>query len=544
MGSQAKARSVWGSFFAAFAGTLLIAVLVLAVAVGGVPLIVKGQALSVYGDSMAPVFGRGDVIVVRGVEDPGAIKEGQIISYHTGGPGSPVATRRVVGQEDDGSQRRWIVRGEADQLSNQEVVAEDQIVGMYMYRLPKLGYAVSWASEHGLLLAVAALITILAVALIVVLALRRSGRRSRSAPDAARSPGAEPTGDARPLSASKDGAGVDKYVEAVAGTRTDQPTDQATDQATDQPTDQPTATPGTSLPPAPAPIGASLAQGRRPPARRRASAKRADLADTLTSAGGSRPKPVPWRPGPAAAGGQPSSRPAREDGKAPTWDEVVAGPSGPAPRVERLVSTRPDTVAKPVAFVPKGPAMAGQSTGELPVRQPRRIAGDLSLAARIPHARVPVHPAGEAAAASLASGDILSEALPATGPRRPTPPVSARIPRAHTPPGTPPDLPAVVIERAVPFGRAARRSGGGADPNAGSIERPDGPAEPESRDRPVRSDRIAFGPPAQEQPADPGGAFEPLRHKAAQAMLQTGELRLVREAAKPRLISRDESNGS
>jgi signal peptidase len=408
---------------AALAAILLIAVLALAVAVAGIPLVVNGRALSVYGDSMSPTFVRGDVIVVKGVDDPSTVEPGQIISYRVGQAGSEVRTRLVVGEEVWASRRLLITQSNDPQLG-EESVAEDQVVGIYLYRLPKLGYAVSWAGQNGAWVFAIGLAAVVVAGVALVVARRRVAR-ARAGQTSGRS-----TGSAVP--------------------------------------------PGGGQPQPKPPVAAPSGDARAP-----------------------RPKPVPWKPGlaPTAAGAS-RARPG-----VPTWEDVDPSARPASPRIERLVTTRPETLAKPVAFVPTGPAMEGQSTGELPVRRPRPVGRGHSVANLIPHARVPAQSTGQ-----IAPVEPVTPVSPPPGPAGPPGgPIATRIPRAHTPPGTPPDLPAVPIRRARPF------------------------SELETPPRPT-----AGRHPAGRHPA---GAFEPLKRKAAEVMHETGELRLVREASRPRVIS-------
>jgi signal peptidase len=475
--SASKPKNVWASFFAALTAVLLIAVLALAIAVGGVPLAVGGRALNVHGDSMAPTFERGDIIVIRGVEDSAAIEAGQIISYRSAGPGSSVVTRRVVGEAGEGPDRRMVTRSDADE-TQEDNVAESQIVGVYMYRIPKLGYAVGWAGEHGLALIVICSVVVLGIGtFLIVTARRRAARAHEARHSAARAP--DPRHAA--ASAGRDAEGVGRPRPAGPERRSAR----------------------APVPPTPGRPESEAARtgGRRPdgigqaPVRRRAEAKQADLTDTLTGDEIPRRKAVPWIPGPTATGDEPR-RTGREG--LPTWDEVATTRSA-GPPAGRKVTTRPDTIAKPVAFVPTGPAMEGHSTGPLPRRRPRRIAEDSSVAELIPHSRVPVYPTGEMAAIEL------DEPSPGPPPARSDKPIAARIPRAQTPPEPGPELRAVHIERAQPFGDGAS------------------PASPRPPRRQTRED------PA---PAD-GSPFDALRQKAAEVMHESGELRLARESSEP-----------
>jgi signal peptidase len=257
------------------AAVLLLGVPAVGIAVGGVPLLTRGQTLSVHGDSMAPAFERGDVIVVKGVHNLDSIKAGQIVSYRAGGPGSAIPTRRVVGEESKGSTRALITHGDAEPSRKQEVVALDQVIGVYMYRLPKLGYAVTWIGTHGVVVIVisSALAVALATATLVAVRLRA----------------------ARPGSAGTVRLRV-----------------------------------GEGAPPSPA----NPTPGAAPPLRRRSEVKRGGLVAPVPGPGGAKPKPVPWRPGPAAGGRSP-----RIKADVPTWDDLDSAEAKPPPAVERLVST-------------------------------------------------------------------------------------------------------------------------------------------------------------------------------------------------------------
>jgi signal peptidase len=611
--SEASRKSAWGGFFAALAAVLLVAVLALAVAVGGVPLIVNGQVLNVNGDTMWPAFSRGDVIIIRPVDDPAQIQAGKIISYRTGADAT-VVTRRVVDERLDGSQRRLVTRGDNDPPSVTDEVAENQIVGVYMYRIPKLGYAVTWAGQHGLVVIVIGSAAVVAVAAVLLLIARRRAGAARPEPGPGRA-GADapdrPGGDSGRVAGARDtaperwsdgrdggpspaarwpeardgespGAGVgwpdfrdaagpspaspqlsDAAAPAShrsspwAGRREgespsagvgwpdfrDAGPSPASPQLPDAAApashrsspsvgeqrqlapDQPPASGGPVTGGLPALGGAGSVTGpdgiggipgagsvtggggigpnaESGPVRRPSGFKRASLAGD----GEPRPRPVPWRPGPAPTA---ERAPGRGRADVPSWDDVAtSGPRAPARSIERMVTTRPDTLAKPAAFVPTGPAMEGQPTGELPTRRPRRIGPVPSVADRIPRAQIPAQPATGA-----------HPVVDAGAPRR-SHPIAARIPRAQTPPMPTRELPAVHIERAMPFTSAP-------PPRTSANRVPAGP--PSAAFAPVPRARA-------QAPLSPESTFDLLKQQAAQVMQESGELRLAR--SRPRVISR------
>ncbi|MDR0627021.1 MAG: signal peptidase I [Bifidobacteriaceae bacterium] len=538
MRSGAKAKTVWGSVFAALAAFLLVGLLALAVAVGAVPLARGGRALSVHIDSMSPVFNRGDLIVVRGTDEPASIEPGQIVSYRTAA-GSSVVTRRFVETDTAGDSPHLVTRSGAGPDREESVVPVGQVVGVYLYRIPKLGYAVTWLGEHGLIALLAALVIVLCLVVgIVLMARQRGGRaavdpRHKAPGRGDRSP-ESPDRIPRPVAAGGDVPSTSGADAVGPGSKI--PSWPKTDAAQTGPITRVSASAAWAA------TGNDVAA---PFPRRRAGAKRADLTDTLGGTEVTARKPVPWRPGPASAGETSASR---APNQVPTWEDVSPHAQS-APPTDRLVTTRPDTLARPVAFVPTGPAMEGRSTGQLPVRRPRQVGETPSIALLIPHARVSANATGELPVAEAQSTSkpapapgsqpteppdrtasaertalpelaalpepaVSPEAGPAVPARRDrSAPIASRIPRAQTPPQPGPDLPAVMIQRAVSSESVAAQSAASNEWDQGNSDRTRG------------------------QSAAEASPFESLRQRAAQAMHESGELRLVRDSAKPRVIA-------
>ena len=78
----------------------------------------------------------GDLIFV-GKADPESLKEGDVISFMEG---KTVVTHRIVKVGTDAEGRRtWTTKGDANNIEDQNLVTEENLVGIYKSRLPKVG---------------------------------------------------------------------------------------------------------------------------------------------------------------------------------------------------------------------------------------------------------------------------------------------------------------------------------------------------------------------------------------------------------------------
>ena len=77
----------------------------------------------------------GDLIFVQKVE-ASELKEGDVISFVVK---SSVTTHRIVKITETDGERQFITKGDANNAEDQEPVSEDQLVGRYLWRIPKIG---------------------------------------------------------------------------------------------------------------------------------------------------------------------------------------------------------------------------------------------------------------------------------------------------------------------------------------------------------------------------------------------------------------------
>jgi signal peptidase len=484
--SRTSKRNPLGGYFAALGAVLLVAMLVLAVASAAVPLLAGGHSWTMKNASMAPAVNTGDLVITKAVRDPAVIKVGQIIVLPDNGDRSAPQVRRVVGEEQPGDGRRLITKGDANPRRDRATVAEEEVMGVYMYRIPKLGYAIGWAERNGMaaIIALSVLVVLLTIGIFVLAARQRrllqehpaprerdggpaegharqgrvpgQGGASPSGPEPGsrgRPPGAAgipggsgspapprqvqrspvtgrrpalPGGPGRRSAAQKATApwapGDLDRDRTFGGSRTQDagPAGQPQEPAARQPQEPLAGHPQEPPPGAPSHVAKHAATGASDGMRGDAPGVtgRSEPESYEPPTGPTRrPKPIPWLSGPGAGepeGGSDAGRPSRQQ----------------PPPAERVISTRPDTVARPVAFVPQGPGVQGLSTGELPARRPKRIGNVESVADRLPRSQIP--PGG----APRPWGEPEPEphvAAPAPA-KRAAGSLGDRIPRAQTPP--------------------------------------------------------------------------------------------------------------
>jgi signal peptidase len=99
---------------------------------GYTPMIVKTG-------SMSPEFEEGDLILIRTC-DPSSLKVGDIITFHTIIQNEyALNTHRIVEINENAGVRSYVTKGDANEISDTHVIADGDIVGKYVAKVPKIG---------------------------------------------------------------------------------------------------------------------------------------------------------------------------------------------------------------------------------------------------------------------------------------------------------------------------------------------------------------------------------------------------------------------
>jgi signal peptidase len=122
----------------------LVVLMGLAIAIAAVPYATHGKALTVLTGSMTPTFYPGDMIVVRGVDDPDSIPVGSIVTFLPNPDDPTLITHRIIGTGTNAAgDVTYTTQGDANSAVDEPVQAF-QVRGVYLYRIPKLGYLSQW----------------------------------------------------------------------------------------------------------------------------------------------------------------------------------------------------------------------------------------------------------------------------------------------------------------------------------------------------------------------------------------------------------------
>lgn len=101
----------------------------------------------VLSDSMSPSIEAGAVVFVNDVPTD-EIAEGDVVTYEQPGATGDTGrvTHRVVGIVDDGGQRQFRTKGDANEDPDSGLVSSSQVIGVVSFHVPYAGYVTSFAN--------------------------------------------------------------------------------------------------------------------------------------------------------------------------------------------------------------------------------------------------------------------------------------------------------------------------------------------------------------------------------------------------------------
>ncbi len=107
-----------------------------------IPTVLGHRVLTVISASMEPAIHTGDVIIVRPVAYPAQeIKVGDVITFRAKGKADMLITHRVVGTVlVNGKPVAFTTKGDANETEDLALVAPEQVVGRYGWRVPYFGF--------------------------------------------------------------------------------------------------------------------------------------------------------------------------------------------------------------------------------------------------------------------------------------------------------------------------------------------------------------------------------------------------------------------
>ena len=153
---------------------------------GQVPQVMGFSILQVLTGSMEPAIPEGSMLLIRQA-DPYTLEKGDIISFYSPDPSLDGAlnTHRIVGVETSDEGLRFITKGDANFLEDQQPVNAGDVVGKVIYSSPALGKLVRLVSNP-LVFGLAILLPLLAMLIgNLVKALRTAAALAREEEEAA-----------------------------------------------------------------------------------------------------------------------------------------------------------------------------------------------------------------------------------------------------------------------------------------------------------------------------------------------------------------------
>ena len=166
----------WRTFVSVFGIGILLCIIGLALVLQVVPRLMGGASLTVLTGSMEPTLKPGDVIAVRAA-DPAEIDVGDIVTFQPVSGDPTLVTHRVIGVGFNSiGGRTFTTQGDANGAADAPIDGE-QVNGVYLYRVPYLGYGLALVGENAPLLASIAGILLIGYA---IFAFVRPRRRTRA----------------------------------------------------------------------------------------------------------------------------------------------------------------------------------------------------------------------------------------------------------------------------------------------------------------------------------------------------------------------------
>lgn len=128
----------WETFLRTFSVFVIVLIVIMALILQVVPRMLGGGSLTVLTGSMSPTINPGDVITIRDIA-PEDLTVGDIVTFQPFSDDPTLVTHRIVAMAVGPDQLTFTTQGDANTARDDPIIGE-QIVGVYMYRVPFLGY--------------------------------------------------------------------------------------------------------------------------------------------------------------------------------------------------------------------------------------------------------------------------------------------------------------------------------------------------------------------------------------------------------------------
>ncbi|WP_404330873.1 signal peptidase I SipW [Mesobacillus maritimus] len=113
---------------------------------GGEPQFLGYQLKTVLSGSMEPTFKTGSIIAVEPIEDPAALKKGDVITYMQ--EGGELVTHRIIEVMNQNNQIMFQTKGDNNEDLDSQLVLSQNVIAKYTdVTIPYLGYLIDFAKS-------------------------------------------------------------------------------------------------------------------------------------------------------------------------------------------------------------------------------------------------------------------------------------------------------------------------------------------------------------------------------------------------------------
>ena len=116
------------------------------------------KSYNITTNSMEPTINIGDIIIVKKVNNEDKIKNGDIISFRKNGE---VVTHRIIDITETNAEKRYITKGDNNNIPDLEKLSFSQIEGVKVISIPYLGRIVEFLENQIIFLIVILIILII-----------------------------------------------------------------------------------------------------------------------------------------------------------------------------------------------------------------------------------------------------------------------------------------------------------------------------------------------------------------------------------------------
>ena len=114
---------------------------------GSVSSLVGFTPLTVQSESMAPTFDQDDLIIIKQC-DPSTLEVGDIVTFHAIIDNQyALNTHRIISINEVNGLNSYTTKGDNNELADQHVIADGDIVGKYVGKIPYMGKVIGFLSS-------------------------------------------------------------------------------------------------------------------------------------------------------------------------------------------------------------------------------------------------------------------------------------------------------------------------------------------------------------------------------------------------------------